>query len=72
MESISIFTIRKKAFREDSITITILYKENGTSPATYLNELSQVVYDFNVDIILGDININTFSPQRAITFCHGV
>ena len=40
MEGISIFTIRKGTFREDSITIVLLYKESVISPATYLNELS--------------------------------
>ena len=45
------------------------------SPATYLNELFQVICDFNVDIILGDFNdiilgnfnIDAFDPQTAIT-----
>ena len=60
MEGISIFTIRKATFREDSITITLLYKESAISHATYLNELSQVISNFNVDIILGDFNIDAF------------
>ena len=58
MKGISIFTIRKRTFREDSITIALLYKESsGISPATYLNELSQAISNDNVDIILGDFNI---------------
>ena len=50
-EGISIFTIRKITFREDSITTALLYKESAISPATYLNELSQVISNVNVDVI---------------------
>ena len=63
MEGISIFTIRKRTFREDSITIAL---ESAISPAIYLNELSQVISNVNVDIILGDFNIGAFGQQRAI------
>ena len=66
MEGISIFTIRKRTFREDSITIALLYKESAISPAIYLNELSQVINNVNVDITLGDFSIGAFGPQRAI------
>ena len=66
MEGISIFTIRKITFRKDSITIALVYKESVISPATYLNERSQVISNVNVDMILGDLNIHAFGPQRAI------
>ena len=66
MEGISIFTIRKGAFREGNITIALLYKETAISPATHLNELSQVISNCNVDIILGHFNIDTFDLQRTI------
>ena len=66
MEGISIFTIRKGTFREGSITIALLYKESAISPVIYLNKLSQVISNCNVDIILGDFNIDAFGPQRAI------
>ena len=73
MEGISIFTIRKGTFREDSITITLLYKESVISPAIYLNELSQVICNFNVDMILGNFNINTLfhrEPSLKIGFVY--
>ena len=66
VEGLSIFTIRKITFREDSITIALLYKESAISPATYLNEMSQVISNVNVYVILGDSNIDAFGPQRAI------
>ena len=66
LEGISIFTIRKGLFIENSIIIALLYKESNISPATYLNELSQVICNVNVDIILGDFNIDAFGPQEAI------
>ena len=66
LEGISIFTIRKRTFREDSITIALLYKESAISPATCLSELSQVISNVNADMILGDFNIDAFGPQRAI------
>ena len=62
MESISMFTVRKRTFREDSITIALLCKEYAISPATYLNELFQVISNVNVDIVLGDFNIDPFGP----------
>ena len=64
MEGILIFTIRKGTFREDSITIVLLYKESAISPATYLNELSQVICNFNVDVIFGDFNIDAFVQRE--------
>ena len=64
MEGILIFTIRKGTFREDSITIVLLYKESAISPATYLNELSQVICNFNVNVIFGDFNINAFVQRE--------
>ena len=66
MQGISIFTIRKRTFREDSITIALLYKQSAISPATYLNELSQEISNVNVDIILGDFNVDAFDPKIAI------
>ena len=66
MDGISIFTIRKGTFRENSITIALLYKESAISPATYLNELTQLISNFDVDIILGDFNIDAFGLQTDI------
>ena len=40
VEGISIFTIRKGTFRENSLTIALLYDENAVSTATYLKELA--------------------------------
>ena len=66
MEGISIFTIRKGTFREDSTTIALLYHER-VSPTTYLHKLSHVIHNCNVHVILGDLKIDAFGSQRAIT-----
>ena len=66
MEGISIFTIRKGTFREDSTTIALLYHER-VSPTTYLHKLSHVIHNCNVHVILEDLKIDAFGSQRAIT-----
>lgn len=66
MERISIFKISKGTFREDSIEIVLLCKESAISPATHLNELYQVICNFNMEIMMGDFKVDAFGPQTAI------
>ena len=63
MEGIWIVTIRKGTFREGSITTALIHKESALSPATYINGLSQIKCNFNVNTILGDSNIDDFNPE---------
>ena len=52
MKGISIFTIRIGTFRKEGIKIALLYKESAISPTTYLNQLSQITVNFDVDMKL--------------------
>ena len=66
MESISIFTIRKRIFKADIITFTLLCEENVIPPVTNFDDISQIIANNSIDFIMRDFNIDAFGVQHML------
>ena len=66
MESISIFTIRKRTVKADIVTFTLLWKENTILPVTNFDDISQIIANNSIDFIMRDFNIDAFGFQHML------
>ena len=64
----SLVTVKKRSFVDDDIVLGILYRKN-TSPLNLLSyyDLAVLVNNNNINILLGDFNINYFEKEDVLS-----
>ena len=62
----SLLKFTKDSFSHQQIIILLVYRQSSQSKAIFFNSLSNFLRENNVDIILGDFNIDYFDPMNDI------
>lgn len=61
LPAISIITFHKHTFSFEKITIGILYRQQSFNWETFINTLQVILVENNIDILVGDFNIDAFA-----------
>ena len=64
-QGISILKIRKSTFLNQPLSILLLYRKQSWSVSSFIDALSQLLYD-PIDIILGDFNIDALVMPESL------
>ena len=64
-QGISILKIRKSTFLNQPLSILLLYRKQSWSVSSFIDALSQPLYD-PIDIILGDFNIDALVMPESL------
>ena len=62
----SLFSFRKLTFIEAQINILLFYRKITTNAAGFYEHLREINFSQNIDLLLGDFNINTLDPTSQI------
>ena len=61
---VSIITIRKSSFSPNSVTLALIYRQSGSPICDFYNKLTQFIRCTDIDILLGDFNIDALDPRN--------
>ena len=62
----SFFSFRKLTFMEAQLNILFLYRKSTTNLVGFHEHLSEINFSRNIDLLLGDFNINALDPTSRI------
>ena len=62
----SLLTIKKESFLDHEISIGILYRKHANSMFDFYDNLRELVTGFDIDILLGDFNIDYFDKSSDL------
>ena len=64
-EGMSILNVKKTAFCDDCFTILLLYRNCDSSYENFCNMLFNITSNEEIDIVMGDFNINALDSKIA-------
>ena len=68
INGISIFSVNKSSFFEDNLRIALLYKKQSIPISIFSNSIDRLMASEQVDIVLGNFNIEALDLQQSIFF----
>ena len=60
LDGISVIQFQKSSFDMESVNMAVVYRSPNTSKNEFIFNLAGVIEDYNINILLGDFNINSF------------
>ena len=66
INGISIFSVNQSSFSEDNLRIALLYKKQSIAISIFSNTNDRLVASEQIDIALGDFNIDALDLQQSI------
>ena len=68
INGISIFSVNKSSFFEDNLRIALLYEKQSIPISIFSNSIDRLMASEQVDIVLGNFNIEALDLQQSIFF----